>query len=132
MLVLCDEPVFHCWPREKMPMAFFRMSRSCFTTSNSRLRRRISSRFRALMPTTRKGLGTVFYQLLTPLMDRGIGNAQLTRYLRDGFATGLSQLHCFSLQLCGRGLLHFLHDPCPPSERVYPKLSLLDRKSTRL
>jgi hypothetical protein len=37
------ELVFHCWPREKMPMAFFSMSRSCFTASNSLLRRRTSS-----------------------------------------------------------------------------------------
>src|SRR5690242_8660238 len=74
------------------------------------------------MPTARKGFGAMVSQLLTPLMDRRIGNAQLTCHLRDRFATGLRQLHRFLLKLCGIGLLHFLHDLCPPSERVYPKL----------
>src|SRR6266480_110043 len=41
--MLRHELIFQCWPREKMPMAFFNMSRSCFTLSNSRLSRRSSS-----------------------------------------------------------------------------------------
>src|SRR5437870_10703888 len=83
------------------------------------------------MPTARKGFGAMFSQLLTPLMDRRIGNAQLTCHLRDRFATGLRQLHSFSLKLCGIGLLHFLHDPAPPSGRVYPKLSLFHKFGAR-
>src|SRR5947208_3411915 len=41
--MLRNELVFHCLSREKMPMAFFTMSRSCFTVSNSRFSRRTSS-----------------------------------------------------------------------------------------
>lgn len=43
MPMLCNELVAHCGPREKMPSAFFKISRSCLTISSSRLRRRISS-----------------------------------------------------------------------------------------
>lgn len=37
----------------------------------------------------------------------------------------------FSLKLDRIGLLHLLHDPCPPSERVYPKLSLFHKFGAR-
>src|SRR5713226_1665818 len=36
LAVLCNELKFHTWPREKMPIAFFRMSRSCRSRSFSR------------------------------------------------------------------------------------------------
>ena len=36
LTVLGDELELHTWPREKMPIAFFRMSRSCRSTSFSR------------------------------------------------------------------------------------------------
>src|SRR5437763_803507 len=83
------------------------------------------------MPTAWKGLGAVLSQLFAPLMDRRVGNAQVAGYLRDRLATGLGQLHGFALQLGCRGLLHFLHDLCPPSERVYPKLSLFHKFGAR-
>ncbi len=38
-----NELVFHGLSREKMLMSFFKISRSCFTTSRSRLKRRTSS-----------------------------------------------------------------------------------------
>src|ERR1700736_5624400 len=38
-----DEGIAQLWAREKMASAFFRMSRSCRVTSNSRFKRRISS-----------------------------------------------------------------------------------------
>ena len=41
--VFPNELVSHALSREKMPTAFFRISRSCLTISNSRLRRRTSS-----------------------------------------------------------------------------------------
>jgi len=43
VLVLCDELKFYSWLREKMPIAFFRMSRSCRSNSFSRFKWRISS-----------------------------------------------------------------------------------------
>ena len=49
-LILSDGLIFQCCPCEKMPLAFLRMSCSCFPPSTSRVRRRTSSRFRALMP----------------------------------------------------------------------------------
>jgi hypothetical protein len=38
-LVLSHALELHSWAREKMPMAFFRISRSCCARSHSRLRR---------------------------------------------------------------------------------------------
>ncbi len=43
ILMLAHELVPHYWLREKMPTAFFRISRSCLRTSFSRLSRRSSS-----------------------------------------------------------------------------------------
>jgi hypothetical protein len=43
VLVLFDKLIFHLDSREKMLIAFFSISRSCCTLSNSRLRRRFSS-----------------------------------------------------------------------------------------
>jgi hypothetical protein len=43
--------------------------------------------------------------------------------LSDRLTTGLHQPDCLLLKLRCVGLLHFLHDPFPPLERVYPKLS---------
>src|SRR5256714_10469940 len=63
------------------------------------------------MPTAWKGLGTVLGELLAPLMNGCIGNAQVTGHLRDRLPTGLNQLHRFALKLCCVGLLNFLHDP---------------------
>jgi hypothetical protein len=36
--VLCNELKLQSWPREKMPIAFFRMSRSCRSRSFSRFK----------------------------------------------------------------------------------------------
>ena len=43
LAVLGDELEGYTWLREKMPIAFFRISRSCRSNSFSRLRRRSSS-----------------------------------------------------------------------------------------
>ena len=43
LLVLFNKLIFYLDSREKMPTAFFSMSRSCWTLSSSRLRRRFSS-----------------------------------------------------------------------------------------
>src|SRR6266700_8077608 len=43
LLVLFDKLICHRWSREKMLTTFFRISRSCWTRSNSRLRRWFSS-----------------------------------------------------------------------------------------
>jgi hypothetical protein len=75
------------------------------------------------MPTAWEGESAVFSQLLAPLWDRGVGDAQLAGDLCHRLATGLSQMDRFSLKLCCIGLLNLLHDPFPPSGRVYPKIS---------
>lgn len=38
-----DERILHGWPREKMPSAFFKISRSCVSRSSARFKRRFSS-----------------------------------------------------------------------------------------
>ena len=43
LAVLGNELELHTWPREKMPIAFFSMSRSCRSRSFSRFKWRISS-----------------------------------------------------------------------------------------
>src|SRR5450755_1763642 len=63
------------------------------------------------MPTAWKGFGAVLGEFLAPLMNGGVGNAQVAGHLRDWLPTGLHQLYRFSLKLCGIGLLDFLHDP---------------------
>src|SRR5579883_1103868 len=43
LLVLVDKRIFHLDSREKMLTTFLKISRSCWTRSSSRLRRRVSS-----------------------------------------------------------------------------------------
>ena len=83
------------------------------------------------MSTAWEGFRAVLGELLTPLMDRRIGNPQVASDLRNGLPTGLSQSHRFTLKLGCLGLLNLLHDPGPPSGRVYPKLSLLHNFGVR-
>src|SRR5258708_7878355 len=64
------------------------------------------------MPTAWEGFGTVFSQLLAPLMDRGIRDAQLTGHMRNRLPTGLGQADRFTLELLCVRFLHLLHDPC--------------------
>ena len=47
-------------------------------TSNSRLRRRISSRLRGLMSAARKRLLSLLSQSLTPMMQRTLSDAQFS------------------------------------------------------
>src|SRR5258708_34454261 len=129
--MLCNELICHCGPREKMLSAFFSISRSCFTISNSRLRRRTSSRLRGLMSTAWEGFGAVLRQLLAALMDRRVRNAQFTGYVRNRLPTGLSQSHRLPLKLGCVGLLNLLHDPFSPSGIVYSKISLLHNFGVR-
>lgn len=83
------------------------------------------------MHTAWKRFGAMFSSFLAPLMDRRVGNAQLAGHLRDRLATGLGYLHRFMLKLWCIGPLDILHDPCPPSGTVYPKLSLLHKSGAR-
>src|SRR5213082_1978970 len=110
---------------------FFKLSRSCLTISSSRWRRRTSSRLRRLMPTARKGFGTVLSQFFAPLLNRRVGDAQLAGHLRDWLATGLRQSHRFALKLDGLGLLNLCHDLFPPLRGVYSKLLLLYKFGAR-
>jgi len=64
------------------------------------------------MSTAWEGFGTVFSQLLAPLMDRGIRDAQLTGHMRNRLPTGLGQADRFTLELLCVRFLHLLHDPC--------------------
>src|SRR5579875_999868 len=109
--MLGNELIAHCGPREKMPSAFFKISRSCLTTSSSRLRRRTSSRLCRLMSTAWQGFGAMLCQLFAPLVDRGVRNAQLACDLRDWLAARLRPSHRFALQLDRIGLLLLCHDP---------------------
>src|SRR6266849_3230108 len=83
------------------------------------------------MPTAWEGFGAVFCQLLAPLMDGCVRNAQFTGYVRNRLPTGLSQSHRLPLKLGCVDLLHLLHDPFPPSGRVYSKISLLHKFGVR-
>src|ERR1700738_1762315 len=67
-----------------------------------------------LMPTAWKRFLTMLGQLLAPLLDRRVGDDQLTGDLRDWLPAGLGQMHCFALKLLRIGLLDFCHDPCSP------------------
>ena len=71
------------------------------TRSHSRARSRLSTR-------SLNGRNSILH-------ERGV--------LRDRLAIGLCQANGLSLELRCVGLLHFLHDPFPPVERVHPKLS---------
>src|SRR5260370_33185317 len=58
-------------------------------------------------------------------------NAQFTGSVRNRLPTGLSQSHRLPLKLGCVDLLHLLHDPFPPSGRVYSKISLLHKFGVR-
>ena len=55
----------------------------------------------------------VLGQLLVLLMDNRARNAQLAGDLCDRFPADLSEMGCLMLQLLRRGLVNFLHEPCP-------------------
>src|SRR5581483_8263971 len=95
LLVLFDKLVFHLDSREKMPTAFFRISRSWRRSSFSRFRRRFSRLELGLVPFPWERFRAVLCQLLTPLMNRGIGNTQLAGDLCNRLAAGLSQPYGF-------------------------------------
>jgi hypothetical protein len=130
--MIFDELVPHNWLCEKMAKAFFQRSRSFCVLSSSRLSRRSSSRFRALMPTPWEPFFAMFGHFLAPLLDRRVGDAQFTGHLRHWLATRLGQLHGLALQLCCVGLLDLLHDPCPPSETVSPNTTVTLIQGQRL
>jgi hypothetical protein len=50
------------------------------------------------MPTADKGLLAVIAKWLAPVVQRTIGNAQLTYHLRLRFSTLLNQLHRFQFE----------------------------------
>ena len=66
-------------------------------------------------------------QLLAPLMDPLIGNAQLTGDLGNLLPAGLSEPYRLAITILRVCHLDFLHDPCPLSGIVYPKISLLHK-----
>src|SRR5258708_32172599 len=83
------------------------------------------------MSTAWEGFRAVLRQLLAPLMDRRVRNAQFTGYVRNRLPTGLSQSHHLTLKLGCVGLLNLLHDPFSPSGIVYSKISLLHNFGVR-
>src|SRR5258706_10168012 len=83
------------------------------------------------MPTAWERFVAVVSQLLAPLMDGGVGNAQLTGYLGNRLSAGLSEPYGFALKLLRIGLLDFLHDPCLPSGIVSSKILLLHGSGSR-
>ncbi len=54
-----------------------------------------------------------------------IGNAQFTGDVCNRLSAVLGEPHQLALKLLRRIILDFLHGPCPPLVRIYPKLSLL-------
>src|SRR6266567_8334135 len=64
------------------------------------------------MPTAWEGFGSLFSQLLAPLMYPRIRDAQLTGHMRNRLPTGLGQADRFTLELLCVRFLHLLHDPC--------------------
>ena len=92
LTVLSDELKLHSWPREKMPIAFFKISRSCRRRSFSRFKWRISSSCGVLglwMSAPWKCLLTLLREQLAPMVQRTIGNAQVTCDLGHGLSTRL-------------------------------------------
>src|SRR5690242_16521406 len=71
------------------------------------------------MPTAWKRFLAVFYQFPSPLMNRGIGDAQLTSQLGDGFTTGRCQSHCFFFEFSRVGFLSLCHDASFPNLLEY-------------
>src|SRR5579872_2552644 len=62
------------------------------------------------MPTAWEGFRSVLSQLLAPLVDRCIRDAQITGHLCDRLPTGLGEPHRFALKLLCICLLSFCHD----------------------
>jgi hypothetical protein len=54
-----------------------------------------------------------------------VGNTQFTGDVCNRLSAGLYELNRLALKLLHRGLLDFMHDPCPPPVRIYSKLLLL-------
>jgi hypothetical protein len=121
--VIVNELIPLLYGFENTIKAFFKISRAFRVTSNSRLRRRSSSRLRRLMPTAWKRFGAVRGQFLAPLMNGGIGNAEFTGDVCNWLAARLSKPYGFSLKFLRIGLLW--HAFSSPFGIVYPKISLL-------
>src|SRR5947209_3923552 len=83
------------------------------------------------MPTAWKCFVTVLGQLLAPLMDPRLRDAQLASHLSNRLATRLGEPYGFALKLLCLGLLDFLHDPCLPSGIVFSKILLLHESGSR-
>jgi hypothetical protein len=67
-----------------------------------------------LVPTPWKSIASMFSQLLAPIMNGTVGDAQLSGQFGDRFAARLSQAHGFHLKFFRKGSLLFRHDPFPP------------------
>jgi hypothetical protein len=83
------------------------------------------------MPTAGKRFLAMFCQLLAPLWDRGVRDAQLASYLGNRLPAGLSKPDGLALKLLRLGLLDFLQDPCLPSGIVSSNILLLHGSGSR-
>jgi hypothetical protein len=109
LLLLFDKLLFHLDSREKMLTTFLRISRSWCTRSSSRYAPTIFFLQGRLVSTPWKCSWAVLSQFFTPLMDRGVGDAQLTGYVRNRLPARLGQPHCFFFELSRRDFLTLCH-----------------------
>ena len=87
--ILFDELESHLFGCEKMATAFFRMSRSCLTISNSRCRCRSSSSAAGMRPWPGNGVFPLGFTLALPPVQAAPGNAQIVFNLTGALARGL-------------------------------------------
>jgi hypothetical protein len=111
--VLGHERKAQSWLREKMPSAFFRMSRSWRRISTSRAETPDFLFLSRLMTAAGKGLLTLLSEELTPMVKRTVGNPQIAGNLGQRFGAGFHQLNRFQFELFRKRSLGLLHGLFP-------------------
>jgi hypothetical protein len=111
-LVLFDKLVFYLCSREKMPTAFFRMSRYGTDPFEFTFQTTIFFFELSLMPFAWKGVFPMLRPFLAPSMTGSIRDTQLAGNLRDRLSAGLTQSDCFLFEFAWVGFLNLCHrDP---------------------
>ena len=97
--MVMNKLVSHLGTREKMPTAFFKMSRSWRNTSFSLRRRASSSPWDLRRPLARKGLGGIFRELSLPAPQHALTDPQVTGSRGNADASFGHQGHRLQLEL---------------------------------
>ena len=113
VVVLGNERKAQSWLREKMPSAFFRMSRSWRRISTSRAETPDFLFLSSLMTAAGKGLLTMLSEELTPMVKCTVGNPQIAGNLGQRFVAGFHQLNRFQFELFRKRSLCLLHGLFP-------------------